>query len=667
MLVVLGTNTHAQDAVETLSEVTVTADRNDSDDVNETLFDEEKLRRQAPRTLDVLLARDPAFSLFRRQSALFANPTAAGISLGNSGASATSRSLVTLDGIPQNDPFGGWINWTRYHPELLQSVRITDPLESTVWGNLSAAGAVHLRSAEIDPGLTSPSATAGSHGFYGGTARQDFGSEKLRGSLFLFQQEADGFHNLPTTQRGPIDRRLDLLTRGADLRLQGELFPDTTLETRLSWFEERRGNGTALSGNSTEAFDASLRLLATDWDASLYYQKRNFESRFSAAASDRATERLALDQFDVPGQSVGGSFNYRAEGTLFDTLAGLDLRFVRGEANENAGTFRRRTAGGHQLLTGGFLQLEHAPDDADWLMRGSVRLDHWRFSEGQRLEVSPGSGRILRQDEVADRSGWEPSASITFQKNLPGDWQASLGASTGFRAPNINELYRPFRVRTDTTEANPALDPERLTTVRATLHRAAGPLATRFELFHTRIDDAIANVPLTDPAEIAAIISRPPPGSLNRQRRNVDRATVTGGKVGLDWRPSERWQLGATALFTDAVFRDSPGQPLLEGNRFAQTSQWQAQLNASFQITERFLVDLAASYHGSAFDTELATGPLPAFWNLEAGAHLDLTDTWQLTARATNLLDDTIVTGRGGELDAQGQPRAFWVTSRWQF
>ena len=54
---------------------------------------------------DWLRARVPGFSLFRRTDSRLANPTAQGVSLRGIGPSGAGRSLVLLDGIPQNDPF----------------------------------------------------------------------------------------------------------------------------------------------------------------------------------------------------------------------------------------------------------------------------------------------------------------------------------------------------------------------------------------------------------------------------------------------------------------------------------------------------------------------------------------------------------------------------------
>jgi hypothetical protein len=55
--------------------------------------------------------------LFRRSSSLVANPSSQGISLRGLGSTSASRTLVTEDDVPLNDPVGGWIHWEE-QPEL---------------------------------------------------------------------------------------------------------------------------------------------------------------------------------------------------------------------------------------------------------------------------------------------------------------------------------------------------------------------------------------------------------------------------------------------------------------------------------------------------------------------------------------------------------------------
>ena len=71
------------------------------------VLDGADLRAAPAATLDDALRAVPGFSLFRRSDSLTANPTAQGVSLRGLGPSGASRSLVLLDGVPLNDPFGG--------------------------------------------------------------------------------------------------------------------------------------------------------------------------------------------------------------------------------------------------------------------------------------------------------------------------------------------------------------------------------------------------------------------------------------------------------------------------------------------------------------------------------------------------------------------------------
>src|SRR5688500_3265862 len=76
-------------------------------------------------TLDSILAQVPGLQLFRRSDATTGHPTSQGITLRALGGNASSRALLVLDGMPQSDPFGGWVNWPAYNPAGLAEVRIT--------------------------------------------------------------------------------------------------------------------------------------------------------------------------------------------------------------------------------------------------------------------------------------------------------------------------------------------------------------------------------------------------------------------------------------------------------------------------------------------------------------------------------------------------------------
>src|SRR5205085_11487142 len=94
--------------------------------------------------LDRALGEVPGVSLFRRTSSAGANPTTQGMSLRSIGPSGAGRALVTLDGVPQNDPFGGWVIWTSLPPESIEGVSVVRGAGAGPYGAGALTGVVAL-------------------------------------------------------------------------------------------------------------------------------------------------------------------------------------------------------------------------------------------------------------------------------------------------------------------------------------------------------------------------------------------------------------------------------------------------------------------------------------------------------------------------------------------
>lgn len=670
----------AEDSLVMLPDVIVVGERRPADTPGSRSWDADEIAAADRLTLDQVLAQDPAFSLYRRQSAAFGNPTSAGVSLRRTGATATSRTLVLRDGIPQNDPFGSWLSWTRYDAAALDSLRIVPPAGATIWGNQSAAGTVHITSRTPERTGAQLRSSLGNHGTWAFSAAGDVvagdGSSSVQANVYTLQ--SDGFHVVPGSQRGAIDRRLDLDVRGADLRSVWSPEEALTLEATLGLFEEERGNGTALSRNATDAADASMRATwETDgWtlQALGYYQHRDFSALFASASANRSSESPALDQFDVPGTGAGGGIT--AAWRPLDGVAitvGADARQLRGETNEDAGFvngafLRRRQAGGRETFAGAFARASLEPGTGP-RVELSGRLDYWTLTHGRRIETRPATGALLRGDTYPDRDGFEPSLGLTVQQDAGETLTFSASASASFRAPTLNELYRPFRVRDDITEANPSLDPERFLSLDTGFSWSPSEhLDVSNTFFVHWIDDAIANVPVTDPATAGALGVFVPAGGSLQQRDNVDQARVIGLESRATWSPAGPFSLSAFYQLTETEFVDSGSQPLLAGQPFPQSPRHQAGADIAFRPAEWLELSAGASFSGEAFDDAVATRPLDAYWNTTAGVSIKVNDHLTLRAHADNLLDEEIETGLSSDgLLTTGAPRSYWLSLSLQF
>ncbi len=673
----------AQDA---LPEMTVLAERRGgsvTDLPGWTLaeWDDDDFSNSAPRTLDELLSSEPAFSLYRRQTSLFGNPTSAGVSLRNTGATAASRTLVVLDGIPQNDPFGGWVYWARHDPSTLESVRIVPAARAAVWGNASPAGVVQLTSHPAFEERHLLRVGGGGQGTYSASTSHTLvaDDDSLAVTFSAFGLHSDGFFAVPSWQRGTIDRKLAIDSYGADLKLAWHAAPGITVEPMFSWYEEDRNNGTPLAGNSTEALDFALRVTSEDdgglsWQALAYRQQRRFKSMFTSVNATRTAETPSLDQFHVPGDGTGAAFTlqWKPEGP-WSLTTGADFRKTDGATNEDAGFVagsfvRRRQAGGEQSLTGTFAAAGYEASH-DTRIDASVRLDAWELEDGRRIEKSLTNGSTLRKNLQPDRDGIEPSFALAVSHDLTNELVFGLSAGTSFRLPTLNELHRPFRVRNDITEANPALDPERFYSIEGTADwQAADCLKFDASLFHHWIRDAIANVPITDPAQIAAIFGTLPPGGSGSQRQNVDEARVLGLQAGAEWQPRQEVTLRLDGIWSDTEFSESTKQPLLDGKPFPQAPDLRLIAAADWHATDMLTFSAGYEYGADQYDDALAQRRIPSYTSARIGATWQATEQVMLHARIDNLFNEEIATGLSSDgIRTIAAPRSFWVGAEWAF
>ena len=130
------------------AQVTVTATRTDTR-LDETaasivVLGQKDLETTAALTLDDSLRQVPGFSLFRRSGSRTANPTTQGVSLRGLGASGASRAVVLADGIPLNDPFGGWVYWDRVPRVSVAEVEVLRGSASHLYGSAALGGVVNI-------------------------------------------------------------------------------------------------------------------------------------------------------------------------------------------------------------------------------------------------------------------------------------------------------------------------------------------------------------------------------------------------------------------------------------------------------------------------------------------------------------------------------------------
>ena len=592
---------------------------------SDTFLERSFIETAPQRRLDDALRSIPGFSLFRRSSSRVAHPTTQGVSLRNLGPNGAGRTLVLLDGIPLNDPFGGWVYWNRLPAADVEGIEMLKGGGAGPWGNAALGGVIHVFSQHPQDDFALVEASGGNRGTSDITLTAQNTSEDLDLFITANRFSTDGYPILREDQRGPIDRdafsESELIKGGFRWRVTD----NNTLTFRASYFNEDRGNGTPLATNDTEAYDASVSLSGstqsndTTWQTQFFYQNRQFRNQFTSVNAERDSENPALEQFDVPAESWGGNAVFNTSwGDAHQLLAGADARYVEGATNERffyTDTFfnRERYAGGEQTLYGFFLEDVWEMSPAFNLTMGG-RIDYWSINNGRRSQVDLVSGEILRDETFPDRDEWVGDFRLGMSYNFNDNLRARGAFYTGFRAPTLNELYRPFRVRVDITEANPQLEKESLYGGEVGLEYLSNDnFSFRLTYFLNYLEDPIANATIgfgPGPVDPCGFV---PGGGTCRQRRNLGQARIGGIEIDGVWKPTEQWSFSASYLYSDSEITDSPEQLELENNRLAQSPKHMFSFSLVWTPSPKWRNSMQLRYTSSQFENDLNTLELDSY------------------------------------------------------
>lgn len=636
------------------------------------VIDQSRLASTASHRLEDALADIAGLASFRRSDSRSANPTSQGITLRGIGGNAASRALLILDGVPQQDPFAGWVAFPAYDPARLARVRVTRGGGSAIWGPGAETGTVELDS--LVPDRAAP-VTAGMA--YGS---RDSVDASLTGALIrsggfatisAAYQRGDGFAPIVAADRGLVDRAAPYEQTSIALRSVIQIGAASELQAALQGFSDRRDRGLDFTANRSEGVDASVRLVGGGrgrWSLLGYVQTRNFASQFASVNEARTVVSPTLDQYAVPATGIGGRVDVSLP--VWRTLtvrAGGDVRALSGETRElfsyvSGRATRRRVAGGSTRTAGAYADIALSIGSLSVDVNG--RVDSWSISGGHLLETVLATGTGAVTSRSPDRTGWEPTGRVGFGWKPANALTLRAAVYRGWRLPTLNELYRPFRAGADATAANSALKPEHLSGGEVGIDWRPLPRASlSVTVFDNRLDQAISNVtiargPINCPG--VGIISAA--GSC-RRRDNIDAIRAQGievdASIGLGSVAAR-----ASYAFTDPRITATGIAAPLDGLMPAQVPAHQASATIDWAPRPQAHMALTARYSASQFEDDLNARRLRGAFTLDSTIAVPIGKRVTVEARAENLFDAVVDTGFSNSARERSHPRTLWIGMR---
>jgi outer membrane receptor protein involved in Fe transport len=623
-------------------------------------MNEARLQTEPALTMDDKLRQVPGFALFRRSGSQTANPTSQGVSLRGLGASGASRSLVLLDGVPVNDPFGGWVYWGRVPLKSVEQIDIVEGGVSDLYGSNALGGVINLRTRDQlettfagESSYGSMSSPFGS--FLGSVSKGQWGAT-FAGEDF----STNGYIPVEPSQRGPVDRNANSEHRSGDLLLQREFKNDSRVFLRGGLYGESRRNGTRLQVNQATVRQLQL---GTDWNSQsagafrirLFGGTENLHQTFSSINSTRSVETLTVDQ-RVPVSQYGFSGQWSRVFGRHMIAAGVDGRDVMGDTNEHQytrGTFSSvLIAGGRQQTVGVFAE-DVWQITPRWLLSGSLRGDRWANADASSRRFPVVGVPVLIPFANRSETAVSPRAGVT---RVVSD-KVSIYASAyrSFRAPTLNELYRSFRVGNVLTQANSGLKAE---------HFTGGELGTRIQLsnrvriratgFGGFLDDAVGNVTLTST-----------PTLITRRRQNIGQIRLRGVELGTELKITNSLLFDSGYQLTDSTVRENGGDPTLVGKMTPLVPRHAVTFAATYANPRVLTVSFQGRSNSTEYDDDQNTLPLDPYFNLGVYVARELKSGFEVFFASENLLNSAYEIGRT-PVPTLGSPRSLRAGLRFQ-
>ena len=627
--------------------------------------------------LDDALEQVPGLSLFRRSGSENANATTQGVSLRSIAPSGAGRALVLLDGVPMNDPFGGWIIWGALPYEDIGGAQVVRGAGAGPYGAGALTGTISLFERDNTNGVAIADASVESLD----TARVGASGGMTDGDFSLFASAAgersNGWIPVQPPRRGLADNHLWLDSGEASVRAEEDLPGNIVASARFETYADARGAGLQGATSDAQGDIVSLTLAkpATQqnfgwrlqaWAIDSFFQ--NVSVSVPAFPLPRTGTTPANDQYAIP--ALGYGFNAAALGASgdFHWEIGADGRNDSGQSHElfswNGTDYSMsRVSGG--METDGGIYAEGAYDAGAWLATLGLRGDYWSTAQGhlaQSLRV-PSTQEFF--NDYPGRDGVLPTGRAGLRRNFSDGWldgdYIRVAAYEGFRVPTLNELYRPFRVGNNTTQANPALEPEKLYGAEIGVGGAKGAFTWDATGFWNQLHDAVTNVTIASS-----------PAGVTFMRENAGDIDALGFEGDAHYRVSDALQLNAAISLTDARVHQNPasippGEPSLTGNRPAQAPTTTITSGVAWYPVTPLRLDANIHWESARFEDDQNTMKLGSAFVLDTRATWKFADALSAWLAVYNAANAKIATAEAADgTFSYGQPRMYEVGITYQ-
>jgi iron complex outermembrane recepter protein len=525
------------------------------------------------------------------------------------GDTATSNTLILLDGNRLNPIDMGSINWSAIPLESVQRIEIIRGAGTVLYGDRASGGVINIITDKSGRPRASLAVDVGSQAYGRLDAQASGGGEQLYGNILAHYAADDGWRRNSQQDQRALSGRAGLRLAAGEVFVDYTAFADSAGQAGYlrsaayqadprqarTPFDTQRGDGYRLRPGARLNLSDNVALEA---EISSEHQDQHASYVSFGSLTDRKKDTLAL----TPRLRI----KHELGGLPSETVLGLDYYDGKVDANYSPGP------GQNAKQTSEAIYAQNTTALADWAL--TLGLRHQRMDQRAHQDAYPAwFSPALDGNAVRSREAYDVGASYRGQ-----GWRAYGKLGSTFRFANTDELF--------------GYDPVNYVPVFAgdlrPQHGAIGEIGGSVVVATVSGRAAAYRMNLTD--EIGFDGARNANVNLDPTRRQ-------GVEAELEWRLGAGFDTRLAQTYTDARFREGAyaGRriPLVARDKTTLTVAWDGGAAGRYSA----LVNrVGGRYYSGDFDN--ARGTLAGYTTLDLQAAWTF-QPWTITAKLLNATD----------------------------
>ncbi len=548
----------------------------------------------------------------------------------------SNRTLVLVDGVPQNDNFNNaiaWVAWGHIPKDTIERIEIVRGPTSALYGSEGLGGVIHIITKKPkSQRQTSLNLAAGTGDTYSGSAYHSQRFDDLGLMLAGGYEESDGFYMTDRVESYNIKRYRDVgkvLGKGTY-----DLTPSSDISLSALYFDQDAGQGREFFHNDLQLDQYWMNYANTGENIGLkglVYLNRADKTAFQ----DQSPNYNYLQRTE--NFRDASTWGIDLQGTILDwkplqLTIGAAYKEVNWEYDEEHFVpVRDVGAEGEQRFISPFANADFRFFDESLIINMGGRYDWIETSDGRNYNTTAQAGRqpYDTRYDTSREENFSPKLGIAWHPDDKTTLRASGGK--GFRAPSLFELYK-VHVRgggTSYREANPNLEPEEIWSYDVGAERfLMEKLWGKLTFYQSFAKDYIGERFLRQVGP-----------RYEYKLDNISEVDIHGIEAELQWYPVNDVTLFTNYTYNISEVAEDENNAALDGNYLPNDPRHNTHFGVRYQNPEIVNISLVNNYYADIYFDEENTLKTGDYYTVDVSVSRKFFDRYTVYVNAENIFD----------------------------